>query len=355
MVAFILYKTVQHDLNGYNRVKTAEEKREEREESGWKLVHADVFRPPANYPMLFAASVGTGVQILVCGTLSVFFAALGFLSPANRGSIMTGMLCFFVITAGIAGYVSARIYKTFGGVGWQRCTLLTALGFSGFCFVIFFTLNILIWSYKSTGAIPVTTMLTLIFIWFLISVPLVFIGAYKGYQVDVIAYPVVTSNIPRTIPEQPAYLHPLITCLVGGILPFGACFVELFFIMSSVWMDQYYYVFGFLFIVCIILAITCAEMVIVLTYFQLVSEDYHWWWRSFITAGSTAAYVFLYSMYYFSRLEANMYVTYIMYIGYMLITCTGLFLLTGILHLNDNLCTLYYYGYVICRHYWIPC
>ena len=24
----------------------------------------------------------------------------------------------------------------------------------------------------------------------------------------------------------------------GGILPFGACFVELFFIMSSIWMDQ---------------------------------------------------------------------------------------------------------------------
>jgi hypothetical protein len=31
---------------------------------------------------------------------------------------------------------------------------------------------------------------------------------------------------------------------MGGILPFSACFVELFFIMSSLWMDQYYYVIG---------------------------------------------------------------------------------------------------------------
>jgi transmembrane 9 superfamily protein 2/4 len=46
--------------------------------------------------------------------------------------------------------------------------------------------------------------------------------------------------------DQPWYLNVVLTGLLGGILPFGACFVELFFIMSSIWMDQYYYVFGFL-------------------------------------------------------------------------------------------------------------
>jgi len=25
------------------------------------------------------------------------------------------------------------------------------------------------------------------------------------------------------------------------------------------------------------------------------SEDYHWWWRSFFTSGSSAVYMFLYS------------------------------------------------------------
>ena len=59
---------------------------------------------------------------------------------------------------------------------------------------------------------------------------------------------------------------------LGGILPFGACFVELFFIMSSIWMDQYYYVFGFLLLVYVILGVTCAEITIVLNYFQLCSE-----------------------------------------------------------------------------------
>ena len=29
-----------------------------------------------------------------------------------------------------------------------------------------------------------------------------------------------------------------------------------------------------------ILIVTCAEIAIVMCYFQLCSEDYHWWWRS---------------------------------------------------------------------------
>lgn len=51
---------------------------------------------------------------------------------------------------------------------------------------------------------------------------------------------------------------------------------------------QVYYVFGFLLLVLAILAVTCAEISIVMCYFQLCSEDYNWWWRSFLAAGSSA-------------------------------------------------------------------
>jgi transmembrane 9 superfamily protein 2/4 len=37
--------------------------------------------------------------------------------------------------------------------------------------------------------------------------------------------------------------------LVGGILPFGAVFVEVYYVLSSVWLHQFYYMFGFLFLV----------------------------------------------------------------------------------------------------------
>lgn len=51
--------------------------------------------------------------------------------------------------------------------------------------------------------------------------------------------------------------------LSAGILPFGAAFIELFFILSSLWLNRFYYVFGFLALVFIILSITCAEITIV--------------------------------------------------------------------------------------------
>ena len=83
--------------------------------------------------------------------------------------------------------------------------------------------------------------------------------------------PVRTNKIPRQVPEQPWYMHPAFSILIGGILPFGAVFIELFFILTSMWMHQFYYLFGFLALVFIILIITCAEITIVLAYFQLCS------------------------------------------------------------------------------------
>jgi transmembrane 9 superfamily protein 2/4 len=62
---------------------------------------------------------------------------------------------------------------------------------------------------------------------------------------------------------------------------------------------QVYYVFGFLMLVVVIMVITCAEISIVMCYFQLCAEDYNWWWRSFLTSGSSAIYLFGYGILYF--------------------------------------------------------
>jgi transmembrane 9 superfamily protein 3 len=48
----------------------------------------------------------------------------------------------------------------------------------------------------------------------------------------------------------------------------------------------------------ILMAVTCC-VTIVATYFQLNSEDFRWPWTAFVAAGSTAVYVFAYSVYYF--------------------------------------------------------
>merc|ERR1712167_465948 len=171
--------------------------------------------------------------------------------------------------------------------------MYTASLFPGMCFALLLFFNVVLWSYESTGAIPFSSMISIIARWFGVSVPLVHLGAYLGFKQEPISYPTKQVNaIPREIPEQQWYMAWPFTVAVGGILPFGACFVEFFFILSSMWMNQYYYVFGFTLLVFLILIITCAEITVVLCYFQLCSEDYHWWWRAFLTSGSTALYVF---------------------------------------------------------------
>lgn len=129
----------------------------------------------------------------------------------------------------------------------------------------------------SCCAVPFGTLFVLCFLWFGISVPLVFVGSYFGYKSPAYEDPVRTNKIPRQIPEQPWYMNPVFSVLIGGILPFGAVFIELFFILTSMWLHQFYYLFGFLCLVFVILVITCAEITIVLCYFQLCSEDYRWW------------------------------------------------------------------------------
>ena len=51
------------------------------EESGWKMVSGDVFRPPKNAISL-CVQIGSGVQIITSAFATLFFAALGeFLAP----------------------------------------------------------------------------------------------------------------------------------------------------------------------------------------------------------------------------------------------------------------------------------
>jgi transmembrane 9 superfamily protein 2/4 len=113
-------------------------------------------------------------------------------------------------------------------------------------------------------------------------------------------------------------MNPYFTVAIAGILPFHAVFSEIFFILTAVWLDRYYYVFGFLLLVFLIFTVTCAEITIVMTYFQLCAEDYQWWWRSFLTSGSCGGYLFLYAAFHFVwQLQMKGVVTVMLYFSYM--------------------------------------
>uniref|UniRef100_A0A674NP08 Transmembrane 9 superfamily member n=1 Tax=Takifugu rubripes TaxID=31033 RepID=A0A674NP08_TAKRU len=324
MVAMIMLRTLHKDIARYNQV----DQEDAQEESGWKQVHGDVFRPPRK-GMLLSVFLGQGTQIFIMTFITLFLACLGFLSPANRGALMTCAVVLWVLLGTPAGYVSARLYKTFGGEKWKTNVLLTALLCPGIVFADFFLMNLILWVEGSSAAIPFGTLVAILALWFGISVPLTFVGAYFGFK-KAIEQPVRTNQIPRQIPEQSFFTKPIPGIVMGGILPFGCIFIQLFFILNSIWSHQMYYMFGFLFLVFIILVITCSEATILLCYFHLCAEDYHWWWRSFLTSGFTAVYLFIYGVhYFFSKLQIVGAASTILYFGYTMIMVLIFFLFTG--------------------------
>jgi transmembrane 9 superfamily protein 2/4 len=325
IIAFIFLRILRRDIDRYNRLDVDPE--DVHDGTGWTIVHKEVFRAPSK-GWLLAAFAGTGAQLYCCTLMVLIFACLGFLSPANRGSLFNAILISFGFLGMLAGYTSARLLKLWDAPS-SKNIFFTATVVPGIALTTFLMLNLALWGKGSSAAAPFKTIVAVVTLWFF-SLPLVFLGADFGFKRETIKLPVSVAQIPRPIPKMPWYMNPYFTVAIAGVLPFHAIFTEIFFALTAVWLDRYYYAFGFLLLVFLILTITCAEITIVMTYFQLCAEDYQWWWRSFLTSGSCGGYLFLYTAFYFvSSLQMKGLVPVMLYFSYMGLLSFIFFVMTG--------------------------
>lgn len=326
MVGTILLRALRKDIARYNEIDLNEEV---QEDSGWKLVHGDVFRAP-KHRMILSVFLGSGVQLFFMAGATLIFALFGFLSPSNRGSLSTVMIIFHTFFGFIGGYVSARFYKTFGGESYKLNAILTPIVVPGVVFGIFILLNFFLIFAHSSGAVPFGTMLALVAIWFIISIPLSLLGSFLGFKKEAFSYPVRTNQIPRQIPPQPKSLKLFPTVALAGILPFGAIFIEIYYIYNSLWFHKIYYMFGFLFMCYFLMIITTATVTILLTYFLLCAENYQWQWRAFIASGACSFYIFLHAIIYLiCQLSLGGFTSNVLYLGYSILITFIAFVLTG--------------------------
>lgn len=193
LVGTVMLRTVLKDFVRYNSLDDEDD--EDDGGQGWKNCHGDVFRPPKYAPFL-CVCYGAGAQVLVMALLTLLFALVGFLSPANRGGLLTALLSLWVLASFVSGYASARLYASIEtGAPRRIVTLGSAFLFPGITFSIFFALNLAMWFVGSSGSVSFTTLLLLLFMWFGISVPLVFVGSYVGYRRKPYEFPTRTNQI----------------------------------------------------------------------------------------------------------------------------------------------------------------
>lgn len=138
------------------------------------------------------------------------------------------------------------------------------------------------------------------------------------------------NSIPRQIPPPPSYLKPIPSTFLSGILPFGAAFIEGYFLLSSIFASRAYYAFGFLALTSAVVTVATATVTILFVYFLLCAEDYRWQWRSFLAGGGSALWLLLYGVYYWvSRMSLDSLASVVLYFGYLLLVSVMNFIITG--------------------------
>ncbi|GMP66330.1 hypothetical protein CsSME_00026727 [Camellia sinensis var. sinensis] len=125
--------------------------------SGRRLVVGDVFKEP-NHSMLLCVMLGDEVQITGMAVVTIVLAAFGFMSPASRGMLLTGMILSYLFLGTIASYAGVRLWITIKGTsdGWRSVAWSVACFFPGICFVILTVLNFILWGSESISAIPIS-------------------------------------------------------------------------------------------------------------------------------------------------------------------------------------------------------
>ncbi|XP_048762082.2 uncharacterized protein LOC125670761 [Ostrea edulis] len=330
LVSMILMRTLRKDYARYSKEEDLDDMEKDLgDEYGWKQVHGDVFRPASN-SLLFSSLIGTGYHIAVVTLCVIVFSILGDLYT-ERGSLLSTAIFVYAATSPVNGYFGGSLYARMGGKVWIKQMMVGAFMLPvAVCGTAFF-INFIAIYYHASRAIPFGTMVAVTCICIFVILPLTLVGTVLGRNLaGQPNYPCRVNAVPRPIPEKKWFMEPAVIIVLGGILPFGSIFIEMYFIFTSFWAYKIYYVYGFMLLVFVILTIVTVCVTIVCTYFLLNAEDYRWQWTSFSAAASTAGYVYLYSFYYFffkTKMYGFFQTTF--YFGYMALFSLALGLMCG--------------------------
>ena len=323
----------------------------------WRLLHGDVFRPP-RFALRLAVLCGTGSHLLCTCLAVLLFGIAGLWHPSRQPFMVLDMILVYAALGGIGGYVTEQKCQELGIKDHRQklvSTLWTALGFPGLLY--FFFLGVFVWGKErgSTWDVGTVTILSLLCLWSLLLVPMTFLGSWIGRRRIVPEFPVEVAEEPRAIPTKSCfmgYFCPIFAFLMNAVWPFGACFVELYFMLASIWMSYWHQPFQYLAIGFAMVVATCSLVNILSTYWQLCRENHQWWWCSFRNGASAGWFVWFYSAIFFQQIQptGDLFVYYL-YFGSITVLSIGLAIVLGYIGLSSS--TLFnraIYGMIVHSH-----
>ena len=331
IIGILLTRTLKKDIENYNyQVVQIEDIDNIKNitEDNWKQVSGDVFRPPRVNKMLLSSIIGTGFQLYMMLAIVLFLGVVGFLNPEKRSNILSLIILCYIIMGLAGGYISAVFYKIMNGTNWLKMSLLTSVLFPGTLFFGYVLVNIILSIEKSTAAVNISDLASLLFLWIFCTLPLILTGAFIGIKSKRQKMPCKVNAVPRKIPDKPWYLHYRYLSCVTGLICFVTILFELNYIMSALWKHELYFIVSFLWISYLLFVIISGEVSIIVVFWNLCYGDYNWWWKSFLVGSSPVIYFILYSIYFFLfKMSITRLSAIVVYFGIMaLISSMALFI-----------------------------
>ncbi len=305
--------------------------------------------------------------------ISILFAFLGVIAPTTQVSLLSALLLLYGIMGVLAGYASTKLldyfttmtertstqqrdlptYSTLSHANihplpglapnnrnpaaastsphYLSVTFATGLCFPAIAFAVLGSMFFAVSYVKEGDPTVPRTLLSLLVLWLCVSIPLVFLGGYVALHTRPYVAPRHVNAIPRKIPPPAHFFQrKWFTVMVGAVFTFAPCFVELQYIMHTLWLHQLYTAFGFLFLLFLVFLVNTAEASVLTTYLHLTAGDYDWWWRPFFTCGSSALLLLFYATVYIiqaSSLASGL--ATLLFLGFIIIFTVTFFILTG--------------------------
>ncbi|KPI90689.1 hypothetical protein ABL78_0125 [Leptomonas seymouri] len=308
----LLLRALHKDFNRYN----SEDPEDMQEETGWKLIHADVFRPPfyANWLAIFVAN---GCQVISTFAIVLIVATLGFLSPSRRGSLLSALLFTAIFTSIIGGYVCGVMLQYLNCRAWKHIFMCSLTLPSGLL-VMYVFITIINAAHSATTAVPFVRLLQVVVLVAAVSLPLTVLGGSIAFRQQPMTNPTRVGRLAREIPEQNVLNRPLFAYGFFPCVPLIVVSIEVYYIMQDLWAGQIYYSFGFLTLTALIWMMACALVSISCLYYVLCNENHRWWWVAYFVPGGAGVHMFaLCLMFFVSQRNMVSFASTVLFFAYM--------------------------------------